>query len=302
MPHTSTHLPFRVFAAILVLLPAASAIAQIPPCGRKAVRAGGQVTVLRFVPSPIEHVRASAIRALPTLSAFVSKEKNGIIEAKLDKTLSQNTTSANRLGTGEFSIEITPARYGGVNGSLLSIDFSKGMTGALASTDKLATPLANEIGCLVGLLSPTDSSTNPGGQASTKTTAALREISVPEKTKLKIAVREPLYSKELAAKPSARPALEVIEDVVVDVVTVFRKGAIAKGRLSGVKAAQSGHRGGTIELTLESATTVDGQEIAVEGGYLKEEGQILDAIVQQQYVTGAVVGGSVGVFIAAMAK
>lgn len=294
MPDTSRCVPNSVSTTVLaLLLTAVSGGAQTPPCGRGELRIGGSATELRFFPASVEHVRASVLRALPALAAKPAKETDGVIEAKLDRSLSGSSSTINAQSSGKFSIAITPAKYGGVVGALLSIDFFKGWVGALGSSDKYATPLADEIACLVGLLSPVDPASNPRGQTSVSPASA-REVSVPAKTGLKIALRNYLRTSSgmsgvtSVTLISGKPVFEVVEDVAADGVTVFRRGALAKGKLTGVTAAGNWQHGASMELSIESATAVDGQEIAVEGGSMKEQGGLARAVASGQ------MGGLVG--------
>jgi hypothetical protein len=163
-----------------------------------------------------------------------------------------------------------------------------------------ATALADEVDCLVGLLSPVDPSSNPRGLTSLSPPASAREVSVPAKTVFKVALRDYLYTKDLAANASAGPVLEVVEDVAVDGVTVFRKGALAKGKLTEAAAAKSAAHGGSLQLALESATAVDGQEIAVEGGSGKTTGEFKPGVYQQEINSATVAGGMVGGLLAAL--
>lgn len=263
------------------------------------MRVGGSTTELRFLPASVEHVRASALRALPALAARPAKEKDGVIEAKVDGYLLRSAATAEGQAHGTFSIEITPAKYGGVTGALLSIDFSKGWVGAAGSSGRLATPMADEIACLVSLLSPVDPASSPRGQTSVSPPATAREVSVPAKTGIKVALRHYLYSKDFQngvtsvhVSNAAEPEFEVVEDVAVDGVTVVRKGALAKGKLTGVARAGLAARGGTIALSIDSATAVDGQEIALEGGSVKEQGQIKRSVAQQ-HTTDALMSGPI---------
>ena len=280
MPNTPTFVRNFVFAAVLALLLAAvPGSAQTPPCGRGELKMGGSATELQFFPASVEHVRASVLRALPAMAAIPTKEKDGVIEAKFDMSLSGSSSTIYAGSSGKFIIALKPTKYAGVAGTLVSIDFQKGWVGALASSDKYATPLAEEVGCLVGLLSPVDPASNPRGQTSVSQAAGVREISVPAKIGLKIALRNYLttYSKYSGITSGTmdpkQPVFEVIEDVVVDGATVFRKGALAKGKIIQMLAAQHVQRAGWIQLTIESATAVDGQDIAVEGGPVKEQGR-----------------------------
>lgn len=301
MWYTLTYLPKLAFAALVaVLLAAAPGGAQALGCGRPLVRSGDSTVEIRFFPFPAEHVRASLLRALPTLAARLTKEKGGVIEAKLDSSLAGSAGSVATASRGTIYTEVAPAVQGGVTGVALRIDTS--------AVGNYATALADEVACLASLLSLVDPSSNPRGQSSASPPATAGEVSVPAKTGFRVALRERLYSKDLAADtsgeprlaPVTEPTLEVIEDVAVNGVTVFRKGALVKGKLTEATAAKNLARGGALQLSLESATAVDGQEIPIEGGSLKEQGQYKSGVVQQNVNSAVMMGGLVGGLMAGL--
>ena len=259
MSHKSTYSPGCVIAALLAgLLASGLGGAEPRGCGRPRARGGDSTVEIRFIPAPMEQVKANLLRAFPTLALRLTKEKGGLIEAKMDSSLAGSASSVEAQATrGTIYIELAPGKQGGASGVVLRIDTSV--------IGNYATALADEVDCLVGLLSPVDPSSNPRGLTSLSPPASAREVSVPAKTVFKVALRDYLYTKDLAANASAGPVLEVVEDVAVDGVTVFRKGALAKGKLTEAAAAKSAAHGGSLQLALESATAVDGQEIAVEG-------------------------------------
>jgi hypothetical protein len=299
MSNASTCFSKSACAAILALAAAALCGAQTLPCGRGKPRMGETGIEIRFFPSPAEHVHASVLRALPAMAAHVTKDQNGVIEAKFGMSFSENASTIDTLTSGTFRVGVKPATYGGIAGSLLSVDTN--------STGNYATPLADEVACLVGLLSPADPASNPRGQTSVSPAASTREVPVPAKKGLTVVLRNYIYSKEISngavsgTVSSAPPVFEVLEDVTVDGATVFRKGALAKGKLTQFTAAKSAQRGASIQLSVESATAADGQEIALEGGSVKEQGQVARRVVQQHIATGAAVGGLAGALIAAAA-
>jgi hypothetical protein len=241
---------------------------------------------IRFIRADVAHVRASVLRAIPVMGANLSKEKGAVMEAKIDMALAGRSSSIQMPGSGTFTIEITPVKLGGATGSLLRVEFNKGWVGAAVSSGRYATPLADEVECLAGLLSPVEPSSNPRGQTSMPPPADTREVSVPAKTALKIALRNYLFSRDFEKDATKAPSLEIIEDVVVDGTTVFRKGALAKGKLTGFTTSGIAQHGASIQFTIESATAVDGQEIALDTASMKERGGLSRAMVTNPQVFG----------------
>jgi hypothetical protein len=297
-----------VLAVLTLLLTTALGAAETPVCGQPQSKYGDAGVEVRFIPAPLEHVRASVLRALPTLSARPTKEANGLIEAKIDSSLSGNAALADVRSTGVFTkgrfyIGTAPGKQAGVDGVILRIDSS--------GIGAYSTLMADEVVCLASLLSPVDPSSNPRGPTSVSP-ADKRAVSLPANTSFKVALRNFLYSKELQSNTADRkigsgePILEVIEDVLVDGVPVFRKGALVKARLTDVTAAGRAQRSGTLQLALMNATAVDGQEIAVTGGSQKEKGQYsaqaqtLRANQERSaYMTG---GGAAGLMYSLLSK
>jgi len=287
MSHKSTCIPKLVYPAVLALwLAAVPGGAQMTPCGQPQLQADDAALETRFIRAPVAHVRASVLRAIPVMGANLSKEKDGVIEAKVDMALAGRSSSIQMPSSGTFTIEVTPVKLGGAAGSLLRVEFAKGWVGAAGSTGKYATPLADEVECLVSLLSPVDPSSNPRGQTPPSPPAGVREVSVPAQTTLKIALRNYLFSRDVEKNASLAPSLEIVEDVAVDGVTVFRKGALAKGKLTGFTTSGIAQHGATLQFTIESATAVDGQEIALDAKSMKEHGGISRALATNSQVFG----------------
>ena len=286
MSYTSKSLLKSVFAAVALWLAAVPGGAQMPPCGQPQLQADDAALEMRFIRAPVAHVRASVLRAIPVMGANLNKEKDGVIEAKVDMALAGRSSSVQMPSSGTFTIEVTPVKLGGAAGSLLRVEFVRGWVGAAGSTGKYATPLADEVECLVSLLSPVDPSSNPRGQTPAPPPAGAREVSVPAQTTLKIALRNYLFSRDVEKDASLAPSLEIVEDVAVDGVTVFRKGALAKGKLTGFTTSGIAQHGATLQFTIESATAVDGQEIALDAKSMKEHGGISRALATNSQVFG----------------
>jgi hypothetical protein len=287
MFYKSKSIPKFVFTAVVVLcLTALPGGAQTTTCGQPQLGPEDSATEIRFIRADVAHVRASVLRAIPVLGANLSREKAGVIEAKIDMALAGRSSSIQMPGSGTFTIEITPVKLGGTTGSLLRVEFAKGWVGAAGSRGTYATPLADEVECLIGLLSPVEPSSNPRGQTSVSPPAEAREVSVPAKTALKIALRNYLFSRDFEKGATKAPSLEIVEDVVVDGTTVFRKGALAKGKLTGFTTSGIAQHGASIQFTIESATAVDGQEIALDTASMKERGGLSRAMVTNPQVFG----------------
>ena len=277
---------FASTAVVTLCLTAVPGGAQTTTCGQPQLGPEDSAMEIRFIRADVAHVRASVLRAILVMGANLSKEKVGIMEAKIDMALAGRSSAIQMPGSGTFSIEITPVKLGGATGSLLRVEFAKGWVGAAGSRGTYATPLADEVECLVGLLSPVEPSSNPRGQISVPPPAEAREVSVPAKTAIKIALRDYLFSRDFEKDATKAPSLEIVEDVVVDGITVFRKGALAKGKLIGFTTSGIAQHGASIQFTIESATAVDGQEIALDTASMKERGGLSRAMVTNPQVFG----------------
>jgi len=284
---------------LAVTLVTACILAQTAPCGRTVLRTGGDSAEDRFVAAPFEHVKSSVVRALPAVAARLTKDEGSHIEAKIDTDLAraQKETPFGSEGmkirsSGTFKIDLAPATQDGVSGTRLAIRFSKGMQGRLGS-GKYATPLADETACLVTLLSPVDPSTNPRGTEPASAQSNPRPVNLKANTPVKVALRNYLYTKEVPKDTQTlEVTLEAVEDVRVDGVVVIRRGALAKGRVSSLAKSKSFGRRAAFRFVVESATAVDGQDVALDSEAVERKGTSSAAVA----VGIAIAGLSAGLF------
>ena len=264
------HIAFVLFLSLASPL---FLIGQTPPCGVAVLHSSdGPKTDERFIPASPEVVKEDLLKALPALGYIVRKDQGLHIEAiqDLQRVHSLRQTSADAGGrgldtgiiSGPVVVDIKEANQAGTQGSQLSIEFRTPFMGHNGSN---AGPLAAETECLVKLLGINDPSRNPRGDTPEKS-GPPRAITVPEGTPLKVLLFSPMYSKDYKKDNVGRPIqFELAEDVVVDGVTVFRRGALALGHLTDFKSAGGYGRHATLEFTFDSATAVDGKQIPVTG-------------------------------------
>jgi hypothetical protein len=89
--------------------------------------------------------------------------------------------------------------------------------------------------------------------------SAARSIVVPDGTELVVVTTEELSSK--TAKTGDPTTLKVSEPVIVNNFDVIPKGAVVKGVVSDAKGAGRMGKGGTLNIRVESRTSVDGQKV-----------------------------------------
>jgi len=240
--------------------------AQTAPCGITALKLGGEKEEVRFIPASPDYVQDSVKRALPSVAADLAKEQPGHVEAKIDINLwdvMKNRTFGSEgiksnAAIGVLHVDLTPATQDGVQGTTVSISFSKHGLG----NGRYGGPLADETACLVKLLSPIDPTAHPTGVASTAPGATTEDIILKEGMPVKVALRDRLYSFGFPKNASTIDVvLQVIEDVQVSGVTVIRKGALAKGKIVGWNGPKNFYREAKLSFTVQSVTAVDGQEI-----------------------------------------
>lgn len=258
---------FPAFASSLFLS------GQTPPCGVAILRSSdGPKTDDRFIPASPEIVKADLLKALPALGYIVRKDQGLHVEALQDIQLLESIweTSADAgarrtdaaIVSGPVSVEISEASHDGAQGSQLSVEFKTGFMGHKGSN---AEPLAAETECLVKLLGTNDPSKNPRGEPS-ENSSPLHDVKLSRGTPVKVLLSAPVYSKEYKKGNIGRPIqFQVAEDVVVDGVTVFRRGALALGHLIDFRNAGGFGRHATLAFTFDSVTAVDGQQIPVTG-------------------------------------
>ena len=257
--------------------------AETPPCGIAVIQTEGPKIGERFVAAPPEQVKVAVLKALPALASKLHKDEGFHLEAETDKEIyfilkRMNKDSGVRgmySGLGAFGtlrIDIREATQDEVKGSLLHIEFHKNAFVGRMGKEGYPQPLAEETVCLVKLLSTNDPATNPRGLES-KDIAPPRAVALPEGTPLKVLLRDPLYSKQLA-KDSAGQAIqfEVAEDLVVDGVAVVRRGALVTGHFTKIEMAKVYGRHGEVQFVFDTATAVDGQKIPVTGADEKARG------------------------------
>jgi hypothetical protein len=263
---------------IPALLTGACLLAQTAPCGKSVIRPGGESTVDRFLPAPLEHVRACTLLALPAVDALPYQYSGGNhIDAKLFPAFREASSSPTfgskgfkgGAGMGTIHIDLTPATQEGVAGTRLQVQFSKNKIVGVAGSGKYATPLADEVACLVTLLSPVDPLKNPRGnprgEEQNPGQSTQRKITLMAGTPVKVALRGTIYTPMFSKNPEAKDVtFQVVEDVRADGIVVIRKGALAKGKITDI--SKSGHlaKAASFRLSIENVTATDGQEIPLE--------------------------------------
>lgn len=292
---------FVFFLAVGSLL---SLNGQTPPCGVAVVQSSdGPKTDERFLPAPPEVVKQDFLKVLPALGYIVRKNEGLHIEAIQDIRRVQNLrqTSVDLGGrgidagiiSGPVSADIREATQAGIQGAHLSITFKTGFLGHKGSN---AGSLAAETECLVKLLGTNDPSKNPRGDAMEKTNSPA-PIKVPEGAPLKVLLFAPVYSKDYKKNNIGQPIqFEVAQDVVVDSVIVFRRGALALGHLTDFKSAGAYGRHAALEFTFDTAVAVDGQQIPVTGEVQQIKGghtaAKFEAAAERQPVLGLLMKGA----------
>ncbi len=214
----------------------------------------------------MDYVSDSVKRALPSVAADLKTDQPGHIEAKIDVELwdamknrafgSEGMKSNGAIGV--LHIDLATSSQNGVEGTTLKISFSKHGLG----NGSYGGPLADETECLVKLLSPVDPTAHPTGAVSAMPQTTIEDVNVKAGTPVKVALRDRLYSIDFPKNASTIDVvLQVIEDVKVNGVTVVRKGALAKGKITDWKGPKSFSRDATLQFVVQSVTAVDGQEI-----------------------------------------
>jgi hypothetical protein len=307
----------RVMASLAVLVsPAARTVeAETPPCGRAlvVVSKDGKASEERFVAAPVEHVQASAVRALPAVGAKL-EEKDGIVSTGggvrlravsdiarfSDRTLYSLWKNTNKSagvkgiwgGTtvGKWVIELTSATAQGTPGTNVKISFDK----KVGWSANGATPLIEEIACLSGLLSTSDPVADPRGVGQADEPGGAGELALPEGTPVKVVLREPLYSKDLGGKggPDLKLVFEVAADVAIDGVPVIRKGALALGKITDSKGPGSFGRSAELKFVVEQVIAVDGEPVVVRGAVETQRSKdVSTAAVPNYGAAGVLLGG-----------
>jgi hypothetical protein len=163
-------------------------------------------------------------------------------------------------------IELRPESRDGVAGTNVTISFKKPWRNNYGAGKNAATPLIDEIDCLSRLLSRADPLASPRGPGPTDAPTDERTLTLAEGTPLKVILRDPWFSKDIAKAASpVQLVFEVAADVNVEDATVVRKGALGVGRFTQVKAATGFGKGATMGFVIDHVTAVDGQSVSVVG-------------------------------------
>jgi len=254
---------------VLVAVLARPALSQTAPCGRSFLREGGEKEENRFIAAPLDHVKASLVKALPSVYGRLTKDEGTHVEAVIDGDLEMaqqkgfGSQGMKRGSTGTFHIDFEPETEGGVTGTVVHIRFSKGIVASLGS-GRYATPLADETACLVTLLSADDPVATPSGVSLASAQSTSRAVTLKADTPVRVALANYFYTKDVPKNNSdVKVTLEVVEDVVVESVVVIRKGALVKGEVSGLSKSKSFGRDASFRFVVDAATAVDGQEVAL---------------------------------------
>jgi len=206
-----------VSAAICFHLNLALLVAQTPPCGRAVVTAGGSASETRFIPALPAHVKACVRKALLVVAAKPVEETDTSIVAHEDLRLWMELWQQNMAAgvkkreaspgaqRGTLEIELVPESQDDVKGTRVAIHFKKG--------HGFATPLMEEVACLVKILSPTDPTSTPEGPVNEATKPERRSVTLPEGTPVKLVLTDILSSTSAAEHPDDPIVFEVSEDV-----------------------------------------------------------------------------------------
>lgn len=269
--------------------------AQTAPCGRTVIQMGGEKDEERFIPAPFDHAKASVIRALPAVAARPEKDEGNHLEAKIDVNLwaaLKNTAfgSGGEKGNaaiGTLHIDLAGGTKDGVTGTTLKVSFSKHGLGS----GRYAAPLLDETACLASLLSPNDPSANPTGSAVPASSSVPADVPLAAGQPVKVALRNYLYTGDFPKKTSTVDVvLQVIDDVQADGVVVVRRGALAKGKITGWNGPKSYGRGGSFKFVVESVTAVDGQDVPLAADAVQEKGAT-KGDVARTVALGGLLGG-----------
>jgi hypothetical protein len=286
---------------VTTLLTGACLFAQTAPCGKSVLRPGGESTEDRFLPVPLEHVKVCTLLALPAVDALPYQYSGGNhIDAKLFPAFREASSSPTfgskgfkgGAGMGTIHIDLTPATQDGVAGTRLQVQFVKNKIVGVAGSGKYATPLADEVACLVTLLSPVDPLTNPRGEEQNPGQSTQRKITLMAGTPVKVALRGTIYTPTFSKNPEARDVtFQVVDDVRADGIIVIRKGALAKGKITDI--SKSGHlaKAASFRLSVENVTATDGQEIPLEVPPLEAQASSADLDVVMGIVAWGPLGG-----------
>ena len=256
---------------------------------------GGEKDEERFIPAPFDHAKASVIRALPAVAARPEKDEGNHLEAKIDVNLwaaLKNTAfgSGGEKGNaaiGTLHIDLAGGTKDGVTGTTLKVSFSKHGLGS----GRYAAPLLDETACLASLLSPNDPSANPTGSAVPASSSVPADVPLAAGQPVKVALRNYLYTGDFPKKTSTVDVvLQVIDDVQADGVVVVRRGALAKGKITGWNGPKSYGRGGSFKFVVESVTAVDGQDAPLAADAVQEKGAT-KGDVARTVALGGLLGG-----------
>jgi hypothetical protein len=288
---------FILSSFVLVIAPACL-IAQTPPCGKAIVQIEGPKNYEQFVAAPPEQVKAALLKAIPALGAKVHKDEGLHIETEDDTALRQSLQQTNKdsgirgkyegLGAlGKIFIDIRETTQGAEKGSLLHIEFHKnGFVGRMGG-EGYSKPLAEETACLVKLLGPNDPVRNPRGFDLHESSPA-RALTLPEGTALQVFILDPLYSKKVQKEGVGQTIqFEVADDVVVDGVTVVRRGALATAHMSEVQKSKIAGRHAEMDFVFDAVTAVDGQSIPIKAEDEKAKGGRHNETVRNLMITPA---------------
>jgi hypothetical protein len=286
-----------VLAAICFHLSVAVLVAQTPPCDRAVVavvKAGGSANETRFIPAPPAHVKACVRKALLVVAAKSVEETDTSIVAREDLRLWMERWQQNMAAgakkresspgsqRGTFQIELVPESQDDVKGTRVTIHFKKGF-----GTD-VATPLMEEVACLVRILSPTDPRSTPAGPVNEATKPEHRSVTLPEGTPVKLVLTDILSSTE---HPDDPIVFEVSEDVLIGGAVVIRRGALGIGKILAAKASAHWNRGAALEFEVQGVTAADGQVIKVLGRDKKIGGASMDVILGGGLLGGGLTKG-----------
>ena len=131
-------------------------------------------------------------------------------------------------------------------------------------------------------------------------TPPMVKVQVPADTLIKIALSEPVSSKKL--KVGDKINYHVAEDVMVDGVLLFVKGAKGEGRVTKVTPARNFGRNAELVIEFEKTKSIDGTYVDTFVGEAAKQEMTNMAMAAGASIAGMVILGPVGIIAGAFVK
>ncbi len=267
------------------------------PCSSIKMESGEKSKQERFFSASEKRVKEVVIDAMSAIGFIVKKDEGQKLEAyRKYPELGGGGAGGETLKLNIETVEQSGSRVVRVTG-----ETKKGFVGRLRKHNWTDTVL-DQAECLLALFGPrTDEEilAETSSPSINITEQSVQQVTLPDATAIKIRLRRYLSANEV--KEGKRFAFQVMEDVMVDGLTVIRKEAIGWGQVTNAEKSKIFDRAAKLNFAIDYVKAVNGQNIPVRDYHEGMSGTSKGKTATKTVAVGALQGG-IGILGMALTK